>query len=423
MTSVVKCNTCNIVIDELLAYVQNKLSIIDEDTLIRLCVSSFKSDKIKQSKALLFQSIPTAKRNISRKQQGKENRDMEDIISLFKGTDPEVIPVFVARDLEKLPPITFDHLDPSTLLKRLLIVESELKEIKTNGITINDLIIEQEVNSAKFVTREEWEQSKEKFKNESVLTSNPYRNINLRRGAGTYLNSGPMGFSHFDTLINNSKNSSKCSEGSETSHQDYPQIEKQQNLNSTPPIAKESEKPTESVRQETGLADGRQLSSSTPRTNDNVNVNNNDQYCSKESFANALKKEGEWKLVENRKKRNTNYRYLGKTGICNESAGNFKAADLKVPIFITRVHKETTESDIMDYIQRKTQVKVKLEKITFKTEKNHNAYKFFIDEEKVSIFLDSTLWPQGIIFRRFERFRYRNSKEYNNERGGNKNPQ
>jgi hypothetical protein len=48
MSSVLKCNSCNIVIDELLSYIQNKISIVDEETLVRICTTSFSSDEIKK---------------------------------------------------------------------------------------------------------------------------------------------------------------------------------------------------------------------------------------------------------------------------------------------------------------------------------------------------------------------------------------
>lgn len=56
-----------------------------------------------------------------------------DIISLFKVVDSDVMPVFVARSLEKLPPITFDYLDVSKLLKILILnrLQSEIKNIKS----------------------------------------------------------------------------------------------------------------------------------------------------------------------------------------------------------------------------------------------------------------------------------------------------
>ncbi|KAL0851478.1 hypothetical protein ABMA28_007275 [Loxostege sticticalis] len=111
--SYVKCNSCNIVIDELLSYIQNKVSISDEESLVRICSSVFTSVQIENSKKLLFEAVSSELKRKIRKGKGKENRELYDIISFFKATDPDVLPIFVARDLEKLPPITFDHLDVS----------------------------------------------------------------------------------------------------------------------------------------------------------------------------------------------------------------------------------------------------------------------------------------------------------------------
>lgn len=107
------------------------------------------------------------------------------------------------------------------------------------------------------------------------------------------------------------------------------------------------------------------------------------------------------------------YRYRGTSGIARDMEGNFKAADIKVPIFITKIHKDTTEKDIQDYIYRKTNEMINLEKIVLKQDKDHNAYKFFVSEHKISVFLDNKLWPQGVLFRRFVNFK-RNSTNSGN---------
>lgn len=96
---------------------------------------------------------------------------------------------------------------------------------------------------------------------------------------------------------------------------------------------------------------------------------------------------------------------MGTAGVSSDDS-NFKAADRTIPMFITKVHKDTTEQDIIDYVYKKTQENIKLEKISFFREnKDYNAYKFFVSERKIQIFLDKTLWPQGVIFRRFVNFK------------------
>ncbi|KAF9405555.1 hypothetical protein HW555_013763 [Spodoptera exigua] len=135
----VKCISCNIVIDELLAYIQNKISIADEASLVQICASTFTSEQIQNSKSLLIESLSSEVRSTVRKGKGKDNRVLYDIIAIFKTTEPDVLPVFVARELEKLPPITFDHLDVSKLLKDLLIVQAEINNIKSTYVTQGEL--------------------------------------------------------------------------------------------------------------------------------------------------------------------------------------------------------------------------------------------------------------------------------------------
>lgn len=180
MSNVLKCNVCNIVIDEMLSYIQNKISVIDENTLVRIYISAFTSEDIKQSKSLLFDSLPTGQRKIQRKNKGKELRDLDDIISLFKSSDPDEIPVFVARKLEKLPPITFDHLDYTKLLKDLTRLQYEIDHVKSSYATSQALDeLRMDVHNLKYAS----------------LPPSPVCKVNTKRGAWG-ADSGPMGFSH-----------------------------------------------------------------------------------------------------------------------------------------------------------------------------------------------------------------------------------
>lgn len=122
-SDIVKCANCNIVINELLAFIQNKADVMDEVSLTRICGESFAESEIMAAKLLLFDSVPNSKRKV-RKSKGKTVRDIDDIICLLKITDPELVPIFVARDLRKLPPVTFDHIDVTTLLKDIMVLKS-----------------------------------------------------------------------------------------------------------------------------------------------------------------------------------------------------------------------------------------------------------------------------------------------------------
>jgi hypothetical protein len=124
---------------------------------------------------------------------------------------------------------------------------------------------------------------------------------------------------------------------------------------------------------------------------------------------NVNKSDKGWQRVSYRKKQTNNYRYVGKSG--NARDFNFRAADKKVPIFITNIHRDTMEDDIVRYIQSKTNDLVSLERINMKVERDHKAYKFFVTESKLSSYLDANIWPQGIVFRRFNSFKYRHANK------------
>lgn len=92
-------------------------------------MSTFTSSEIKNSKALLLESLPTDQSKLIRR-KGKEDRDLDEIVSVFKSTD--VVPVFVATELEKLLPIFFHHLDLTKL-------KSEIENIKGTYATVEQL--------------------------------------------------------------------------------------------------------------------------------------------------------------------------------------------------------------------------------------------------------------------------------------------
>ncbi|XP_059058159.1 uncharacterized protein LOC131851654 [Achroia grisella] len=410
MTTTVKCASCNIVINELLAYVQNKISIVDEESLVKICLSSFNSDQINEAKTLLFESLSADHRKKPRKGQGRENRELKDIISLFKVADPDIMPVFVARELEKLPPITFDHLDVSKLLKDLLLVQAEIKEIKSSYVTLNQL-----------------EVVKNQIQNTTIGAVTPFsvHNINIKRGAA-YEDSGPIGLPHLnDSALTDENNISQCAISANNSSLKYQNININQmegreitELNATllSPLGVsgdggdggEKRGEGDEVRYDSRCngAEGENYASSPTLAKERFDQTVASNDC---TYANVLKSNAsevidskakqKWTLVRN-KKPYKNIRFTGKMGNSNiEPEQKFRAADRKIPIFITNVHMGTLKSDISNYIYSKTNETVNLEKITMKRKSEYDAYKFFVAQSKEQLFLDEKLWPKGIIFR------------------------
>jgi hypothetical protein len=120
----------------LLICIQYKQNVMDNESLIKVRDSSFTEREIASAKTLLFESVQTTQRLISRRNDGKKRRNIEDIISFFKEQEPDSIPVFVARDLLKLPPISIDHIDAVSLLKDVIKLRNDLQSLKENCVTV-----------------------------------------------------------------------------------------------------------------------------------------------------------------------------------------------------------------------------------------------------------------------------------------------
>ncbi|KAL4718508.1 hypothetical protein ACJJTC_010669, partial [Scirpophaga incertulas] len=412
VSGIVKCSNCNVVINEVLAFICNKIDVMDEESIRRICVSAFSESDIRNAKELLISSISTTKRNKTRKNKGKTAREIEDIVSLLKQTDPEDVPVFVARDLQKLPPVLFDHVDVTRLLKDVVKLKSDLDRVSEEYATlkqVNDLRIELE-----------------SLKNTSII-NNFQRNVNTKRGGASLTSfeydSGLMGLSPV------------CNSGMIMSRQKPIQSPaKKQVIFSdegtsknfscpssngfcTDPVTYTTDRsmPTDTITNNQSPAPAAVVRECTVEASLHTTGTNGTQITDsnkKKSFLEIVTQTEEgfksrpvddgYILVQKRRLRN---RFLGKTGnAVVDTSSNFKAADIKVPIYIYNVSKETTVCDIKQYIKTKTNLDINLEKMNMRMKKDYNAFKILVPKIKVDMFLSDSFWPDGVNYRRFVEF-------------------
>ncbi|OWR44274.1 mutant cadherin [Danaus plexippus plexippus] len=153
------------------------MKVMDEETLIKICKTAFSPEEILAAKKLLFDAVPTKRMKV-RKKEEKSKRDLEDILDLLKSTDatdPERIPIFVAKELHRLPPITFDHVDVTRLLRDLNLLREHLNEIR------NDCFLKN--NSVKFLKHrgniQVLRQTADRWMTETAVQCQGRGNINL----------------------------------------------------------------------------------------------------------------------------------------------------------------------------------------------------------------------------------------------------
>lgn len=411
-SKLLKCSSCNIVINEVLAFICNKIDVMDEESISRICVSAFSDEDIQSAKNLLCESLPTEKRKKTRKRDGKKLREIDDIICMIKESDPEVLPVFVARELQKLPPVLFDHVDVTRILKDLVRMQQEMNQIKELYVTKEDL------NTVKC--------DLENLKKASLVNNfrSTVSNVNINKRGGFLLDShddycsGPRGLEYMDT-----QHDISCKDTSEirvdTNYQDMVQPGfknegTQQNcdraMGNDNRLAVAGAEPETMTHLQSAASD---VSSETrhtaaPDIQHEVVVN-------RKSLSDVVrngdwkipKDDKEWTLVQRRRLRNRFVASRGKA-VSSEHT-NFKAADINIPIYVYNVAKEVSLCDIQNYIASKTDIMVQLEKMNMKVPKLYDAYKILVPKNKLKTFLNDDFWPEGVAYRRFVNFRARSN--------------
>ncbi|XP_028164827.1 uncharacterized protein LOC114355939 [Ostrinia furnacalis] len=469
MTSnIVKCSNCDVVINELLTFVRNVMDYMDEESIHQLCTTSFSIDDIAKAKSLLFESMPNAKKMPLRRKKDKKrmSRDLDDIINLMKSADPQIFPIFVARDLHLVPPVTFDHVDVTRLLKDILCLKSQLNALEEKVITSDQFnLLKQEI---------------EHIKHASLIDDfSPRDNVNKGRGAclqnSFMMSSGPIGLPYVPEyvpikasqtsavagIINQPSlvrhSSSKELDADDSVSFTYAQNKATEDANRTEalahtavtsmsnigdsravPVCSDSISTSETENRDvrvgapaaatvstepvasgygTSASDGhglttgnrstevvieRALISSATRIDARGGLSARDPSVKYDQVVG----DSEWQIVQ--KKSAKRYKLIGQRGSAPTAPdGKFKAADVKVPLLISNVSKDASVSDIISYIQDKTDESVSLKKINMRKTKPYNSYKLYVSKCKVDLFLKDNFWPSGVTFRRFVNFLYK----------------
>lgn len=130
---------CNVVINELLAFVQNKIGVIEDERLVLICNRGFNAVEILAAKDILIkiyqeEIIKLSENRPDPQRNGREmsatHEAMEAIVQIIKTANPNKIPMFVARDLAKIPPLAFDQTGVTRLLREIVAVKSELEKLR-----------------------------------------------------------------------------------------------------------------------------------------------------------------------------------------------------------------------------------------------------------------------------------------------------
>ena len=129
---------CQIIVNELLSFVNCKKSIMTNDDMATLCLNSFSEADITEAKKVLMvvaedKQIPQLDRFKTLRGPLKNKRNLEDTLVLLhelnSGDEP---PKFAAVNLNKLPPVGFDSIDVSNLMHRIQTLEVEVAKVNSS---------------------------------------------------------------------------------------------------------------------------------------------------------------------------------------------------------------------------------------------------------------------------------------------------
>lgn len=131
-----RCTQCKVVINELLAFVSNKVDPIPETGIIQICLSAYTSEEIETARSIANKLMAPTKK-FKRRKEGGEQKSVQDIIKLIKEFEPDCLPMFVAKNLNKLPAVSFFHIDIVSFLKEMTLLRNDVACLKAKPAVTN----------------------------------------------------------------------------------------------------------------------------------------------------------------------------------------------------------------------------------------------------------------------------------------------
>ncbi|XP_050555627.1 uncharacterized protein LOC118266829 [Spodoptera frugiperda] len=333
-----------LIANELLAFLQQKLDVMDEVSAIQICATNFSEEDVAAGKLLLYKSLNKCDQMVSRRRDGTK-KSIQDIITLLKETDPDDVPTFVARDLNKLPPVTFDHVDVTSLLKDIVVLKASLVDVQ-NRLDASQVAVA--------VLRKELSD----LRNMVTVTGSPTAsNVNTRRGAAA----DTSAVSFASAVLSTPSSSPRTAEQAECAS-------RAPRLPATAPAGPPApaDKHTKPVPEKEA-----------PRADEDGFV-----------------------TVQGRKRRQrTNKNRCGTASI--KANIPIRVAQPNTPVYISRLHYTTKVEDIVEYVCQKTKYRLRVQQLESRRNVYFNSFVVRVPTCFLHNVLAEDFWPQGVVFRRF----------------------
>lgn len=350
----------NIIINELLTFVQNKINVLDELSIIQICATNFADSEIENGKQLVYTSLADGVRCPMRKGDDKNKKNLKDIIKVLKESDPDNHPVFVARDLNRLPPVSFDHVDVSRLLKDLTYLKNEVNQIRS------DTVSKCEISTLEKTFRTELGQLRA-----CLRDTKQNKRSELPNERHTHNNNAPTSIA------------------SRTSDAGIITISEK----STP-----REEPSPSAAPAPALAPAQ--SAYVPTYRDMALHVNSVSMQGNTARIDTERTGGDgFTLVERSKPKHKKPKPNMRGSLT--SNGPIQVAESLCSIYVSRAKTVVTEKDIKDHILEMGEECISVEKLKQNHATSFNSFKIVVTASRLTKFLDSSFWPSGLVYRRY----------------------
>ena len=119
------------VTNELLCYVSCKIRICTFDVIVKMCTDFYDTDVIAAAKDALMEcvTLPEADKRSGRRRANLKEVHMKDIVSILLEIKPEDVPLFLASDLNNVPPMSLNNFDMSRIITDMEVLKSQMKII------------------------------------------------------------------------------------------------------------------------------------------------------------------------------------------------------------------------------------------------------------------------------------------------------
>ena len=118
----------DIQINELLRFVSCKSRVMSNPHISKLCCDFYTNTAIQEAKDVLLGniSLPESDKRKSRRKTKIAATNMQDIITIFYEMKPREMPVFVAENLNNLPPLSMNNFDMSHIIEEMAVIKCKM---------------------------------------------------------------------------------------------------------------------------------------------------------------------------------------------------------------------------------------------------------------------------------------------------------